>query len=83
MAASDRVKRLVVPPRPETAAERLRVAFDLLEDALELQRARLRREHPEASHDVIERWVDEWLRQRPGAEHGDAPGRPIAWPRRP
>jgi hypothetical protein len=22
-----------------------------------------------------------WLRDRPGAEHGDAAGRPIPWPR--
>ncbi|MDQ3033297.1 MAG: hypothetical protein M3Y87_12835 [Myxococcota bacterium] len=63
-------------------AERLQIAFELAELAEELQRGRLRRRLPDASDDEIERLVELWYRTRPGAEHGDAEGRPIEWPLR-
>jgi hypothetical protein len=56
--------------------ERLRVAFDLFEAGVSMRRASLRREHPEAGPDEIDRLLREWLATRPGAEHGDAIGRP-------
>jgi hypothetical protein len=46
-------------------------------------RARLEREHPDASSAEISRLLDSWLASRPGAEHGDGVGRPVAWPRTP
>ena len=64
----------------EALAERLRTAFDLCEVGESMRRAQLRREHPDATEDEIEARLVAWLRTRPGAEHGDAWGRPIAWP---
>jgi putative alpha-1,2-mannosidase len=58
------------------AASRLRIALALYQVGEEMQRARLRREHPDASLDEIEDAVREWRRRRPGAPDGDAVGRP-------
>src|SRR5262245_9479245 len=64
----------------EVLAERLRTAFDLCELGESIRRAQLRREHPGGTEDEIEARLVAWLRTRPGAEHGDAWGRPITWP---
>jgi hypothetical protein len=63
-------------------AERFRTTLALFEFAEAQMRQRLRRKRPEASEEQIEAMVQEWLLHRPGAEHGDAVGRPIPWPRR-
>jgi len=63
------------------AAARLRLALELFEAGEGLVRARLRREHPLANDADIEARLIAWLRERPGAEHGDAAGRPVTWPR--
>jgi hypothetical protein len=63
------------------AAARLNHALALFEFGESIQREQLRRRHPDASPDEIERMLVAWLRDRPGAEHGDAAGRPIPWPR--
>lgn len=55
-------------------SENLRVALDLLDDAEELLRRRLRRT-TQMSEEEIEARVLAWLQERPGAEYGDAPGR--------
>lgn len=73
---------LTVASRRETAGERLRMALELSALAEELLRARLRRERPRASRAEIEREVLKWRHARPGAELGDADGRPVKWPRR-
>jgi Rv0078B-related antitoxin len=65
----------------EAAARRLRLALDLFSTGEQLMRQRLRREHPELSAPEIERRLVKWLRTRPGAEFGDSPGTPVAWPR--
>jgi hypothetical protein len=57
-------------------ARRLRAALDLYQLGEQMQRARLRREHPDASVNEIESAVREWRRRRPGAPNGDAVGRP-------
>ncbi len=62
-------------------AERLQTALDLFEAGEQLMRENLRRQHPKAGEAEIERRLVAWLRERPGAEHGDAPGRVIRWPR--
>jgi hypothetical protein len=59
---------------------RLRLAFDLFESGVALMRQRLCRERPGADEQEIERALAEWLRHRPGAEAGDAPGRPRPLP---
>jgi len=61
----------------ESASRRLQMAFQLHDAGVEMYRARMRREHPDASDDAIAELVGKWLRTRPGAEHGDAAGRPI------
>lgn len=40
-------------------------------------RQNLRRRHPEASDAEVERLLDEWLVDRPGATSGDCPGRRV------
>jgi hypothetical protein len=65
---------------PEVLAARLRTALDLCELGESIRRAQLRREHPGATDEEIEALLVAWLQTRPGAEHGDSWGRPIAWP---
>jgi hypothetical protein len=70
----------VVDDSPEVLAARLRTAFELCALGESMRRAQLRREHPEATDHEIEAMLIAWLHARPGAEHGDAWGRPISWP---
>ena len=58
---------------------KLRVAFDLHAAGVSMMRARLRRLHPGADDAEIDRRLQAWLHDRPGAEWGDAEGvrRPI------
>lgn len=65
----------------ETAAQRLAVALDLSEAGIQMMRQNLRRRHPRASARTIQELLDAWLAERPGAELGDAEGRPVPWPR--
>ena len=53
----------------------------LFEFAEAQMRQRLRRKHADASEAQIDDMVQAWLLDRPGAEHGDAVGHPIPWPR--
>jgi len=64
------------------AAERLDIALDLAELAEEMVECRIRREHPEASDEDVERALGAWYATRSGALHGDGDGRPVPWPRR-
>lgn len=66
----------------ETPAERLRLAFELFDAGLAIMRQNLRRRMPLASAEEIQATLNAWLRERPGAEHGDAVGRPLPWPPR-
>ncbi|PYM59884.1 MAG: hypothetical protein DMD79_16835 [Candidatus Rokuibacteriota bacterium] len=70
-----------VDPRLDAAARRLRLALDLFETGEALMRQRLRQEHPALTEAEIEARLLEWLQHRPGAEFGDAAGRPVPWPR--
>jgi hypothetical protein len=65
-----------VPEPATTPAERLRIALDLHDAGVEVMRQNLRRRHPGAGEQEIERLLLAWLHERPGAEHGDAVGRP-------
>jgi hypothetical protein len=64
------------PIRNPTVLRRMEIAFDLYETAEQMMRQNLRRRNPAASDEEIERGIGEWLHRRPGAEHGDAEGRP-------
>jgi hypothetical protein len=66
----------------QTAAVRLRTAFDLFVAGERMMRQNIKRRHPEASAREIDRRLRAWMSQRPGAEHGDAAGKPITWPRK-
>lgn len=54
----------------------IQVAFDLAETAALMVEATYRRKHPDASDDEVAEHVRRWWGERPGAVHGDAPGRP-------
>lgn len=60
--------------RDSAVIERMRLTFDLFEAAEQMMRLNLRRRHPDADDEEIERRLTEWLHTRPGAEHGDASG---------
>jgi len=69
-------------PNRETPAEKLRMAFSLIEVAERMLRQRLRRESPDISDETLAERVGAWYARRPGAEFGDGVGIPVAWPRR-
>ena len=60
-------------PSKKVLGERLRIALDLWETGVTLQRAAFRRENRELSDDQLELLVNKWLATRPGAEKGDGP----------
>jgi len=64
------------------AAKRFEDALELAELAEEMMEQSLRRLHPNASDAELERWLVEWLGERPGAPGGDAPGTIISLPRK-
>ncbi len=68
--------------REELIAERFTTTLALFELAEQMLRQKLRRRFPQATEAEIGVLVREWLERRPGAEHGDGVGRPVAWPRR-
>jgi hypothetical protein len=71
-----------MPTDPGQAAERIRLTFELVELSEAMLCQRLRRERPGISETEIETLLIEWRQRRPGAEHGDAEGTPVPWPRR-
>jgi hypothetical protein len=55
----------------------LRTTLDLFDTGIELMLQNLRRNHPAATEQDILRRLRQWLHDRPGAEFGDCPGRPV------
>ena len=55
----------------------LETTLGLFGTGLELMRQNLRRAHPQANEDEIDRWLRQWLHARPGAESGDCPRPPV------
>jgi hypothetical protein len=60
----------------ERAAAKLNTALRLFETGLAMKRAQILRAHPAITEADLKRRLGEWLRTRPGAEHGDAEGQP-------
>jgi hypothetical protein len=60
-----------------SAADAFRTTLDLFETGLDVMRQNLRRNHPDASEEEIDQLLNQWLHDRPGAEFGDCPGRPV------
>lgn len=54
----------------------MRLTLELFDLGLALHRQTLRRRYPDETEAQIERRLNAWLSTRPGAEHGDAQGRP-------
>ena len=65
------------PSSPSSVADAFRTTLDLFESGLDLMRQNLRRNHPAATDEEIDRFLREWLLERPGAESGDCSGRPV------
>lgn len=63
------------PIRDPAVIARMQRTFDLIETAEAIMRQNLRRRFPGESAEQIEGRLLAWLRDRPGAEHGDAGGR--------
>ena len=63
-----------------SAAEKFRLSLELFELGERMTREALRRQHPEADDSEVERLLVAWLQERPGAELGDADGRPCRRP---
>lgn len=68
--------------RHRQIAERFQLALALDDFSERMLRQRLRRKHPEALAAEIDAMIGAWRAHRPGAEHGDGEGTPIAWPPR-
>ena len=64
-------------PATQSPPGSLAVALDLFETGVALMRQNLRRQFPDADDQDIDRRLQDWLRHRPGAERGDAPGRAL------
>jgi hypothetical protein len=60
-----------------SVADAFRSTLDLFETGIDLMRQNLRRSHPAVDDEAIERLLQEWLLDRPGAESGDCSGRPV------
>jgi hypothetical protein len=61
---------------PAEMTEKPRTALEMFGLGESILREKLRRTHPDASAAEIEAMIDSWLARHPGAEHGDAPGKP-------
>jgi Rv0078B-related antitoxin len=59
------------------AIDTFRATLDLFETGIRLMRQNLRRDDPEATEQELDRRLRQWLHDRPGAESGDCPGRPV------
>ena len=62
---------------PSTVVESFRATLDLFQTGVDVMRQNLCRRYPEASDEEIDRRLRVWLLERPGAESGDSPGRPV------
>jgi hypothetical protein len=61
----------------DDSARRFRLTLDLFDAGVRLMRQNLRRSDPGADEQEIDRRLSSWLRERPGAESGDCPGRAV------
>jgi hypothetical protein len=67
----------MAPLLRQSASEAFQTALDLFEAGVDLMRQNLRRNHPDAGEQEIERLLIAWLHHRPGAEAGDGHGRAV------
>lgn len=62
---------------PATAIRTFRLTLDLFDAGVQMMRQNLRRSDPRVDEREIDQRLRTWLRHRPGAEHGDCPGRAV------
>lgn len=78
--AAERLRGLLGADSPQgtagSCAARLRLALDLADSGLDMMHQNLRRRFPAEGEEEIERRLAARLLERPGAEFGDAAGRP-------
>jgi hypothetical protein len=65
-------------PSTPNASRAFRLTLELFETGIRVMRQNLRRAHPQADEQEIDRLLRAWIRERPGAEHGDCTGRPVS-----
>ena len=65
---------MIRDPRTEEPAAKLQLALDLFDSGVAMMRQTLRRRFPDASDQTLAEALAVWLRERPGAEHGDTTG---------
>ena len=70
---------MIRDPRNDDPGAKLRLALDLFDSGVAMMRETLRRRFPDASGQAIAEALAGWLRERPGAEHGDTAGRLRNW----
>lgn len=69
-----------MPDKPRTAEHdvdakgRMERALQLCELSAEIMLQNFRRRHPDADEQTVREMFQQWLLERPGAEHGDASG---------
>ena len=61
--------------RDDDPAQRLRLALEMFEFGVRMQRTSLRRKHPDLDEAGIDDLMRAWMLHRPGAIHGDSAGR--------
>ena len=62
---------------PHQLVDAFRATLDLFQTGVEVMRQNLRRRHPAATDEQVARLLQDWLRNRPGAESGDSAGWPV------
>jgi hypothetical protein len=62
---------------PSPVSDAFRMTLDLFQTGVDLMRQNLRRRHPTIDEHEVDRLLQEWMLERPGAEAGDCVGRPI------
>jgi hypothetical protein len=60
------------PIRDPEVLARMRIAFDLYQTSVEMMRLNLRRRHPEASEQEIQRRLQKWMFEQPEEPPGSA-----------
>jgi hypothetical protein len=73
---------ILMASSPSSVADALKTTLDMFGMGLDVMRQNLRRRHPGATDEEVERLLGEWLVERPGAESGDCPGRRVDLPGR-
>lgn len=60
-----------------TGPTTIEIACELAEFGVQMVAATSRREHLDATDDQVQQHANAWWQDRPGAPHGDAPGRVV------